>query len=178
MQSSEACHKGKDDDGDNGGDGAIVCHFLALPLECNFGGHQLDIVPTLCATRTLFSSSFYSHQWHCILDVAKAVSIGPVDLKRLDPDFACLSFDKMFGLPTWLGALFVRRDSVRWLFHCPQIGAIDDDNKEQEEEQLNVAAIIRHYFSGGSVDSILLTRTEPSRCRRPEHRCCCCWCRG
>ena len=70
-----------------------------------------------------------------MLDIAKAASTSPINLHNLNPDMACLSFYKLFGAPTGLGALLVRR---------------------------NVTSILQQssryrYFGGGSVDMVLPT---------------------
>eukprot|EP00550_Attheya_septentrionalis_P003912 CAMPEP_0198286618 /NCGR_PEP_ID=MMETSP1449-20131203/5658_1 /TAXON_ID=420275 /ORGANISM="Attheya septentrionalis, Strain CCMP2084" /LENGTH=953 /DNA_ID=CAMNT_0043984403 /DNA_START=139 /DNA_END=3000 /DNA_ORIENTATION=+ len=123
----------------------VVNHLLALPLECNFSGDRPDVSSAMAAAR---SASSRNHQWHFLLDIAKAASTGPVDLKALDPDFACISFYKLFGEPTGLGALFVKRNKVDLL-------KLLSHNKPR-------------YFGGGSVDVVLpgkdfmVARSEPS----------------
>jgi molybdenum cofactor sulfurtransferase len=122
----------------------VVNHLLALPLECNFSGDRPDVSSAMAAAR---SASSPNHQWHFLLDIAKAASTGPVNLKALDPDFACISFYKLFGFPTGLGALFVKRNKVDLLK--------SSRNKPR-------------YFGGGSVDVVLpgkdlmVARSEPS----------------
>eukprot|EP00041_Stephanoeca_diplocostata_P031530 m.984248 g.984248 ORF g.984248 m.984248 type:complete len:918 (+) comp23976_c0_seq2:211-2964(+) len=54
-------------------------------------------------------------RWKVVLDAAALVSTSPLDLASVPADFVALSFYKMFGFPTGLGALIVRNDSVRWL---------------------------------------------------------------
>ena len=46
---------------------------------------------------------------HSYAAPAQASTGLPINLAELDPDFACLSFYKIFGEPTGLGCLFVRR---------------------------------------------------------------------
>ena len=88
-----------------------------------------------------------------MLDIAKAASTGPVNLRDLDPDFACLSFYKMFGEPTGLGVLFVKRTSLHLL---------------QERRTGDKGLGTNRYFGGGSVDVVLASqnfaspRSEPS----------------
>ena len=78
-------------------------------------------------------------RWFVLLDAAKACSTHPPDLHRYPADFVALSYYKMFGFPTGLGALLIRRD---------------------------VLPILRKtYFGGGTVLSLL---AEESFCiRRP-----------
>jgi molybdenum cofactor sulfurtransferase len=72
-----------------------------------------------------------------MLDLAKAASTDPIDLKALDPDFACISFYKLFGEPTGLGALFVKRSVTNVLMGQTESHGLD------------------RYFGGGSVDAVL-----------------------
>ena len=61
-----------------------------------------------------------------LLDAAAYVSTHPLDLAAVKPDFVPVSFYKLFGYPTGLGALIVRKQAV--------------------------AVLRKVYFGGGSVD--------------------------
>ena len=50
-----------------------------------------------------------------MLDAATFVSTNQLDLGTYKPDFVCMSFYKLFGYPTGLGALLVRNDSAHLL---------------------------------------------------------------
>ena len=50
-----------------------------------------------------------------MLDAAKAASTGAVDVPASGAAFCCVSFYKLFGEPTGLGALLVRQDAARLL---------------------------------------------------------------
>jgi molybdenum cofactor sulfurtransferase len=90
-------------------------HLLALPLECNFSGHRPDL--------SQLTSKLQHHQhWYTLLDIAKAASTSPVNLQELQPDFACLSFYKLFGAPTGLGALFVKKRATTMFRHSSYFG--------------------------------------------------------
>ena len=56
-----------------------------------------------------------------LLDAAKACQTAPPDLSRHPVHFLALSFYKVFGYPTGLGALVVRKDTSRHL-HPPFLG--------------------------------------------------------
>ena len=138
-------------------DNDTVNHLMVLPVECNFGGDRPhNIAKLIQQARQPFmkqSGQRSKSRWSVLLDIAKAASTGPVDLRNLDPDFACLSFYKMFGEPTGLGVLFVKRSSLRLL----------------EEKQTGDKSIdTNRYFGGGSVDVVLAgqnfvsSRSEPS----------------
>ena len=53
-----------------------------------------------------------SKGWEVLLDAAALVPTNGLDLSRWRPDFVDLSFYKMFGLPTGVGALLVRKDKI------------------------------------------------------------------
>ena len=50
-----------------------------------------------------------------LLDAAAFVPTNRLDLRRWKPDFVVLSFYKMFGYPTGIGALLARREALRKL---------------------------------------------------------------
>ena len=52
--------------------------------------------------------------WLVCLDTASYLASSPLSLTHLKPDFAVMSFYKLFGFPTSLGALLIRKtDNVR-----------------------------------------------------------------
>jgi molybdenum cofactor sulfurtransferase len=53
--------------------------------------------------------------WMVMLDAAKQCATHPPDLRLHKPHFVSLSFYKIFGYPTGLGALLVRRDALQLL---------------------------------------------------------------
>ena len=124
-------------------------NLLVLPVECNFGGDRLDQPHRIVLAARQRGSKVKQPRWYVMFDLAKAAATGPVDLRRLDPDFACLSFYKIFGYPTGLGILFVKRTSASVLIGDKNEGA-------------------KRYFGGGSVDAVLSRkdfiyhRSEPS----------------
>nr|XP_056713238.1 molybdenum cofactor sulfurase [Euleptes europaea] len=54
-------------------------------------------------------------KWFVLLDAASYVSTSPLDLSAHQADFIPLSFYKMFGFPTGLGALLVKNESASCL---------------------------------------------------------------
>jgi selenocysteine lyase/cysteine desulfurase len=78
-------------------------HLFAFPAQSNFSGvkHPLEWIDTARA-----------HGYHVLLDAAAFVPTNPLDLRRYTPDFVCLSFYKMFGFPTGVGALLMRRNAL------------------------------------------------------------------
>jgi len=90
--------------------------LLAFPAQSNFSGvrHPLTLVDDARA-----------HGFHVLLDAAAFVAAAPLDLSVTPADFTVLSFYKLFGFPTGVGALVARRDAL--------------------------AALRRPWFAGGTV---------------------------
>jgi selenocysteine lyase/cysteine desulfurase len=74
--------------------------LFAFPAQSNFSGvkHPLELV-----------SKAKSIGWSVLLDAAAFVSTNRLDLSQAPADFVSISFYKMFGYPTGVGALLIRR---------------------------------------------------------------------
>jgi molybdenum cofactor sulfurtransferase len=158
-------------------------HLLVLPLECNFGGDRFDVQSAFQKLNELDRSTIIDgnrcancqhkasqqhQQWYTMLDIAKAASTGPINLCQLNPDFACISFYKLFGEPTGLGCLLVKRTAIDILFTT--------NNNTHSNTKLVSPSLLskkrlrfrRKYIGGGSVDIIVpsanytVPRSEPS----------------
>jgi selenocysteine lyase/cysteine desulfurase len=83
--------------------------LFAFPAQSNFSGvkHPLELV-----------DEAHARGWHVLLDAAAFVPLNPLDLRRIHPDFVALSFYKLFGYPTGVGALIARAESLAKL-HRP-----------------------------------------------------------
>jgi selenocysteine lyase/cysteine desulfurase len=92
-------------------------NLFAYPAQSNFSGvkHPLDLV-----------ARAHDKGWSVLLDAAAFVPTSPLDLTAVQPDFVTLSFYKMFGHPTGVGALLVRRSAL--------------------------AKLMRPWFAGGTVN--------------------------
>ena len=93
---------------------------LARPSK---GGHNLFAYPA----QSNFSSvqhplewigAAHKNGWDVLLDAAAFVPTNKLDLSMVKPDFVPVSFYKMFGYPTGLGALIARREALAKL-HRP-----------------------------------------------------------
>ncbi|MEQ8675639.1 MAG: aminotransferase class V-fold PLP-dependent enzyme [Aggregatilineales bacterium] len=78
-------------------------NLFAFPAQSNFSGvqHPLEWIAEAQALG-----------WDVLLDSAAFVPTNRLDLSKWKPDFVPLSFYKMFGYPTGVGALFIRRDKL------------------------------------------------------------------
>ncbi len=81
-------------------------NLFAYPAQSNFSGVQHPLEWIEQAQR---------QGWDVILDAAAFVPTNRLDLSRWHPDFVCLSFYKMFGWPSGVGALIARREALATL---------------------------------------------------------------
>jgi selenocysteine lyase/cysteine desulfurase len=84
-------------------------NLFAYPAQSNFSGaqHPLEWIERAQAKG-----------WDVLLDAAAFVPTNRLDLSRWHPDFVALSFYKMFGYPTGVGALIARKAALTKL-HRP-----------------------------------------------------------
>ena len=80
--------------------------LFAFPAQSNFSGvlHPLEWI-----------EEARSAGWDVLLDSAAFVPTHRLDLQQWKPDFATVSFYKMFGFPTGTGCLLARHDALRKL---------------------------------------------------------------
>jgi selenocysteine lyase/cysteine desulfurase len=77
--------------------------LYAFPAQSNFSGvqHPLSLVEAAQQTG-----------YRVLLDAAAFVPTNPLRLDVVKPDFVAISFYKMFGYPTGVGALVARREAL------------------------------------------------------------------
>lgn len=75
-------------------------NLFAFPAQSNFSGvkHPLSLV-----------SEAQERGWDVCLDAAAFVPTSRLDLRVVKPEFVTLSFYKMFGYPTGIGMLLIRK---------------------------------------------------------------------
>lgn len=97
--------------------------LFSYPAQSNFSGvkHPLEMV-----------EEARDAGYQVVLDAAAYVPTNPLDLSAVKPDFACVSFYKMFGYPTGVGALLARRSAL--------------------------AVLRRPWFAGGTVEYVSVQR--------------------
>ncbi len=91
--------------------------LFAFPAQSNFSGvqHPLELV-TYARARG----------YRVLLDAAAFVPTNPLSLRSAPADFVALSYYKIFGYPTGIGALIARRDAL--------------------------ASLCRPWFAGGTIE--------------------------
>ncbi|MBL8096772.1 MAG: aminotransferase class V-fold PLP-dependent enzyme [Anaerolineales bacterium] len=77
--------------------------LFAYPAQSNFSGVQHDLG---------WVDEAQTAGWDVLLDVAAFAPTNPLDLRVVQPNFVALSFYKMFGYPTGIGALLARRSTL------------------------------------------------------------------
>jgi molybdenum cofactor sulfurtransferase len=111
------------------GDGA---RLFAYPAQSNFSGvqHPLGWIEQAQAAG-----------WDVLLDAAAFVPTNRLDLARWRPDYVVLSFYKMFGYPTGVGALIARTPALARL-HRPWFAG----------GTITIASVgaDRHYLASGA----------------------------
>jgi selenocysteine lyase/cysteine desulfurase len=80
-----------------------VPNLFAFPAQSNFSGRQHPLE---------WIERAHSRGWDVLLDAAAFAPTNPLDLGLYHPDFVPISFYKMFGYPTGIGALIARRQSL------------------------------------------------------------------
>ena len=78
-------------------------NLFAYPAQSNFSGvhHPLEWIDRA-----------HERGWDVLLDAAAFVPTNRLDLSRFHPDFVPISFYKLFGWPTGVGALLARREAL------------------------------------------------------------------
>ena len=99
-------------------------NLFAFPAMSNFCGKKYPYQQWIEMAQ--------KQNWYVLLDAASYTATNPLDLQTVKPDFVCISFYKIFGYPTGIGALLVK---------C---SAFDILRKK--------------YFGGGTVDMNLVER--------------------
>jgi molybdenum cofactor sulfurtransferase len=77
--------------------------LFAYPAQSNFSSVQHPLSWIELA---------HARGWDVLLDAAAFAPTNPLDLSVCKPDFMPLSFYKMFGYPTGIGALLVRKEKI------------------------------------------------------------------
>lgn len=103
--------------------------LIGMPLQCNATGRKFDM-ETICKTK----STSHATRTYLLLDAAAYLSAHQtLDLSQIPyetaPDYIAFSFYKIFGFPTGLGGLVVKRSAIEALSQ-------------------------KTYFGGGTVDAI------------------------
>ncbi|XP_022082734.1 molybdenum cofactor sulfurase-like isoform X2 [Acanthaster planci] len=126
-------------------EGPRNCLF-AYPAQSNFSGVKY---PLELASEVISSSDLSPlDHWAVVLDAASLVSTSPLDLSECEADFIAISFYKMFGFPTGLGALIVRNDSAHFLHKSYFGGGTVQAYLAQHQFSVPKSSLTDHYEDG------------------------------
>nr|XP_050869088.1 molybdenum cofactor sulfurase 1 [Vespula vulgaris] len=91
--------------------------LFVYPAQCNFSGAKYPLKWIQNAHNNVLSSvtGQLNTKWYVLLDAAGFVPTNDLNLSIFKPDFVCISFYKMFGYPTGIGALIVKNSSAHVL---------------------------------------------------------------
>ena len=81
-------------------------NLFAFPGQSNYSGVKHDLA---------WIAEAQSQGWTVLLDAAAYLPTNQLDLQVHQPDFVSMSFYKIFGYPTGIGALLARHDALRLL---------------------------------------------------------------
>jgi selenocysteine lyase/cysteine desulfurase len=109
-------------------------NLFAYPAQSNFSGVQHPLA---------WVEQAQEHGWEVLLDAAAYVPTNRLDLSEVKPDFVALSFYKMFGWPTGVGALIARQGAL--------------------------AKLERPWFSGGTIVAAFVQRDWYQSAPGPAH---------
>lgn len=94
-------------------------NLFAFPSECNFSGlrFNLDLINSIKegSCQIPGTSPLQSGHWMVLIDAAKGSTTCPLDLSKYKADFVVVSFYKLFGYPTGIGALIARNEAIKLL---------------------------------------------------------------
>ncbi|XP_033956830.1 molybdenum cofactor sulfurase isoform X2 [Pseudochaenichthys georgianus] len=94
----------------------VICqtaHLFCYPAQSNFSGRKYPLSHVRgIQTKRLYPACDHQGRWFVLLDAASHVSCSPLNLQECPADFIPVSFYKMFGFPTGLGALIVRNNAA------------------------------------------------------------------
>jgi len=109
-------------------------NLFVYPAQSNFNGrkYSLDLISLVHSNEHFADILRSTGDWFVCLDTACLLSTSELDLTLYKPDFCVVSFYKMFGFPTGLGCLLVKK-SLKCL-----------NNKK--------------YYGGGTINGMLIDK--------------------
>ncbi|MGQ0604071.1 MAG: aminotransferase class V-fold PLP-dependent enzyme, partial [Anaerolineales bacterium] len=126
-----------------------VQNLFAFPAQSNFSGvkHSLEWI----ARAQVLG-------WDVLLDGAAFAPTNRLDLRAVQPEFVSLSFYKMFGYPTGVGALIAKRTALKKL-HRPWFagGTIEVASVQGDKFYLHEGA---EAFEDGTLNYLIIPAVE------------------
>ncbi len=124
-------------------------NLFAFPAQSNVSGvkHPLSLV-----------EKAQKKGWSVLLDAAAFAPTNRLDLKAVQPEFAVVSFYKMFGYPTGVGALLIRKTALRNL-HRPWFAG-GTVNFVSVQGQLHILSEGEAAFEDGTLNYLAIPAVE------------------
>lgn len=124
-------------------------NLFAFPAQSNFSGVQHDLS---------WIEEAHELGWDVLLDCAAFAPTNRLDLSVVKPDFVPLSFYKIFGYPTGIGALLLRREMLNKL-RRPWFagGTVELVSVQGDYHTLNLSEA---GFEDGTIDYLNLPAVE------------------
>ena len=124
-------------------------NLFAFPAQSNVSGvkHPLSLVEMA-----------QKKGWSVLLDAAAFAPTNRLDLKAVQPDFVAVSFYKMFGYPTGVGALLVRKTALNKL-HRPWFAG-GTVNFVSVQGQLHMLSEGEAAFEDGTLNYLAIPAVE------------------
>lgn len=90
---------------------------FVYPAQCNYSGRKFPLEWIEKVKKGALNNIVHlkNKNWYVLLDAASFVSTNKLDLAKFKPDFVPISFYKLFGYPTGIGALLVKKGSEKVL---------------------------------------------------------------
>lgn len=90
--------------------------LFVYSAQCNFSGLKYPL-SWIEKVRHGCLNSYVGNEsnWFTMLDAAGYAATNDLNLSSFKPDFVCISFYKLFGYPTGIGALLVKNSSAHIL---------------------------------------------------------------
>eukprot|EP01100_Stratorugosa_tubuloviscum_P015701 TRINITY_DN924_c0_g3_i3.p1 TRINITY_DN924_c0_g3~~TRINITY_DN924_c0_g3_i3.p1 ORF type:complete len:329 (-),score=113.96 TRINITY_DN924_c0_g3_i3:297-1283(-) len=125
-------HNNNNNDNNDNNDNQCF-NLFAFSAECNFSGERINIdkkiIESLQNGKSNCNHKFMNKKWLVLIDAATLLSHDSLNLNESGADFIVLSFYKLFGFPTGLGALIIKNE----------IGHL----------------LKKKYFGGGTVEALI-----------------------
>ncbi len=130
--------------------GAAAPSLFAYPAQSNFSGvkHPLSLV-----------AEARERGFMTFLDTAAYTPTNPANFTQIGADFCCVSFYKLFGWPTGVGALIARREALAMLRRPWYAGGtVDFVSLLNDRHQLRQGS---GAFEDGTLDFLGIAALEP-----------------
>lgn len=88
-----------------------INNLFIYPAQSNFSGMKYPM-SWIKKVHNGVLNRYNEGRWFCLLDAASYASTNVLDLTKYKPDFVPISFYKIFGYPTGLGALIIKNSSA------------------------------------------------------------------